>query len=235
MIKFSDNYIVIMPSVIKTEFHSHSMLHLIVSTLPFEVNIDEKVIKSRILLLDSNVKHEIVLETDSTLVLLIDPTSYIANNIKKKYFDDNKRYATLKLDFNNVLYNCEQNKINFTIQYIFNELGLTNNKVFLKDGRVLQIINGIKDKSLLNKTVCEISKEIKLSESRTSHLFKQEVGIRLKNYILMYRLRYAYQDILNGCKLIDVAIDMGFYDVAHLCTVAKKMTGISISNLIKEI
>ena len=71
-----------------------------------------------------------------------------------------------------------------------------------------------------------------LSASRISHLFKTEVGISLKKYLVWCRLKRAFHVLLTeDTTLREAAHAADFYDQAHLSRAFKSMLGIPPSGL----
>lgn len=55
-----------------------------------------------------------------------------------------------------------------------------------------------------------------LSESRLAHLFTQEVGISIRQYLLWVKMRYAAELFVRNRPLSQIAHDIGFSDSSHL-------------------
>jgi len=71
-----------------------------------------------------------------------------------------------------------------------------------------------------------------LSESRLSHLFKKEMGISLKKYLVWSRLRETIQYVIaDQLSLYEAGLRSGFYDQAHLSKAFKQMLGLSPSKV----
>jgi AraC-like DNA-binding protein len=73
-----------------------------------------------------------------------------------------------------------------------------------------------------------------LSESRLLHLFKEQIGLPIRNYILWIRLKKVVELIANGESLTYAAHEAGFSDSAHLSKIFLKSIGINPSFLIKN-
>lgn len=71
-----------------------------------------------------------------------------------------------------------------------------------------------------------------LSESRMQHLFKQQVGIPIRRYMLWARLRHVVDLALAGASLTTAAYEAGFSDSAHFSRTFKAMFGIPPSLLL---
>jgi len=81
------------------------------------------------------------------------------------------------------------------------------------------------------KTLMEIAH---LSESRMLHLFKEKMGLPIRNYILWFRLKTVLLQILDGKSLTEAAYSAGFSDQAHMTRTCVKMLGIPPSQIIKN-
>ncbi|MBL4799926.1 MAG: AraC family transcriptional regulator [Oleispira sp.] len=74
----------------------------------------------------------------------------------------------------------------------------------------------------------DIAKQLNLSESRFLHLFKQEMHITWRAYLLWRRLLCAVTILMKGRSATEAAHVAGFSDSAHLSRTFKKMFGLSI-------
>ena len=79
-----------------------------------------------------------------------------------------------------------------------------------------------------------IAKEMSISESRLSHLFKEETGIPLKSYIVLHKLQRVYQRIFDGARFTNAAIESGFDSSSHFAFNNKKMTGMAARDIIAD-
>ena len=71
-----------------------------------------------------------------------------------------------------------------------------------------------------------------LSESRMQHLFKQQIGIPIRRYLLWARLRQVLELALTGNSLTTASHEAGFSDSAHFSRTFKAMFGIAPSLLL---
>ena len=233
MLVFEDDYIIIVPTYYKTDEHKHAMLHVIISSDPISVIHDEICYEGTIVFINQDISHSIDLKTTNSLVLLIDPSTQLSNSICEKYLKSNNIFA-MDNPIQPFLFNRENEELKRMTKNILKELGIHTAMDDIKDDRINDVLNGIKNKELLYKTVPEIASIVSLSPSRLSHLFKQETGMRLKNYLLMYKLRYVYKMVSEGKNLTQAAMEMSFSDSSHLAAMAKKTTGLSISTFFKK-
>jgi AraC-like DNA-binding protein len=69
-----------------------------------------------------------------------------------------------------------------------------------------------------------------LSESRLSHLFKLNVGVSLKRYLIWSKLKLSIQHFLDSKEdLFTASITSGFYDQPHFSKSFKSMFGVKPS------
>ncbi|NUR30925.1 MAG: helix-turn-helix transcriptional regulator [Catenulispora sp.] len=64
-----------------------------------------------------------------------------------------------------------------------------------------------------------------LSESRLSHVFREELGLPFRPYVLWARLRAALSALSRGASLTEAAHTAGFADAAHLTRTVRTMMG----------
>lgn len=233
MLIFWDDYIIAVPTYYETEEHKHAMLHVLISSDPICVSANHEDAVGTIAFVDQDVPHRVTLKTTNSLVLFVDPSTELSDCIREKYLQ-RSRISVLDTPVDLSLSDKNETQIISLTKSILKKLEIFNTAKKIKDDRIAAVLNGIKSKRLLFKTVPEIAAAIALSPSRLAHLFKQETGMRLKNYLLMYKLKYAYQAVVEGKNLTEAAMDMGFSDSAHLAAVAKSTTGLSISTFFKK-
>lgn len=99
------------------------------------------------------------------------------------------------------------------------------------DARIAQALDRIKRDFPRAPTVAELAAAVALSPGRLLHLWKDEVGISLRRYVLWLRLRHVVARITVGASLTDAAHDAGFADSAHLSRTFSSMFGLPLSRL----
>jgi AraC-like DNA-binding protein len=70
-----------------------------------------------------------------------------------------------------------------------------------------------------------VASEVHLSENRFLHLFKEQVGAPLRQYVLWQRLAAATQAFLEGKSSKEAAYEAGFADPAHFSRTFLQMFG----------
>ena len=111
-------------------------------------------------------------------------------------------------------------------------LELDFNRSEISDERMIQVLNFIKKKEEINPdTINEILALIHISQSRLSHLFKEQVGTSLNSYLAMMKLEKAYQYLFCGNNITDAALMAGFDSASHFDETSKNMIGLSAKNM----
>lgn len=75
----------------------------------------------------------------------------------------------------------------------------------------------------------DAARQINLSSSRFSALFRAEMKLPFRQWVLWSRLQRALSVILSGSDLTSAAYAAGFSDSAHLARTMKSMFGVSLS------
>lgn len=235
-ILFQESYIVIVPSFDKTATHKHPFMHLFFGQNRCTIKTDKKELQGNIILIDSNKRHAVEPGNDCIFFLLIDPTSAIAEQMKEQYIKD-CFYYEITSDIVNVpedINRLSEKEIIRTVEYVLSTMEISTEKNGTKDERIEQVIDKIISGEWLSYSVKQIAEVVFLSESRLTHLFKEEVGISLKSYILIRRMERAYRIVSSGGKITQAAQESGFSSSAHLAYTCKTLTGVSITEVLKS-
>lgn len=108
---------------------------------------------------------------------------------------------------------------------------VSNSSLSIED-RIDSVLDYIKthiDSSLTLRQLMEVAC---LSEGRLMHLFKEQVGIPIRKYVLWYRLQITVQHVLRGQNLTQAAHSGGFSDSAHFSRTFSDMFGIRPSDVL---
>lgn len=235
-IVFQNSYIVIIPSYQKTDMHKHPMLHIFWGDDICKVTADNKEFSGKVILLKSDIKHIVQEKNGCRFFLLIDPTSDIAEQLQERYLQGDffAKCVDVGRDMFCDLENSNDEEIIQFAEKLLTELGINKSRYITKDERVDQVIANIISGEWLSYSIKRIAESVFLSESRLTHLFKEEAGISLKSYILIRKMERAYKFVNEGGKNTQAAQEAGFASSAHLAYTCKKLTGISITDVLKN-
>lgn len=95
----------------------------------------------------------------------------------------------------------------------------------------LELIRELPIKKVSLKTIAD---SVHLSQSRFMTLFKQNVGVPFRRYLMWQRLLEAVRQVTSGASLTEAAYESGFADSAHLSRTFKQMFGMAMADVFKN-
>ena len=225
---------------ITTQIHDHHAVQLIID-LEGEFELRSALKSNRnfkSVLIGPDFPHECITGNDTMLILNISPESSIGANLKRNYLAENgyedinntptayfveKLSGLLEGEIN------EKNIVAVTEQYLYKLSGTASPPPI--DDRVKQAITFLEKKEWGTIKVKEVADSVYISESRLIHLFKEQVGIPIRKYILWLRLVKAIQYSLQNNNITQAALASGFLDAPHFNKTLKRMFGLNLTNL----
>jgi AraC family transcriptional regulator len=94
------------------------------------------------------------------------------------------------------------------------------------DERVLRAVRYVNEHLSAPLTLKQVASVAHLSPSRFRHLFAEQTGMALRQYILWRRFVSVWEHRMNGASLSAAAHAAGFADSAHLARTSRRMIGI---------
>jgi AraC-like DNA-binding protein len=102
-----------------------------------------------------------------------------------------------------------------------------------QDARVTRVLAAIRESDELRMPIEDAAAIVFLSSSRFAHLFKQQVGLPFRRYMLWRKLTRAMLLIGRGRTISTAAHEADFADAAHLTRTFFQMLGITPSRLMR--
>ncbi|HEU4625970.1 MAG TPA: AraC family transcriptional regulator [Steroidobacteraceae bacterium] len=99
------------------------------------------------------------------------------------------------------------------------------------DERISRAVRYINDHLSAPITLADVARVACLSPSRFRHLFAEQTGMGLRQYVLWRRFVSVWEHRMNGASLSTAAHAAGFADSAHLTRTGRRMMGIPPSLL----
>ena len=220
--------------------HAHHALQLTFPLMTQNLQLDEDGIVTNHfgLLIHSDVSHLIRGQKDWVGTLYINPETAVAHTLKSIYKDSSIHSIDRDIcnNISNLLREAQDKelecaKIYGRIQTCLQQLLGDQMPSINIDPRIQEAIQLIEQSEGHKISAADLANSIYLSESRMGHLFKTEIGIPLRRYLLWQRLTAAMQNITEGYTFTDAAHQAGFSDLAHLTRTAKQMFGFAPSTL----
>lgn len=246
----AEHHILVLSDTIDADFHKHSFIQVTIALeTPFEIEVEGKLLNTEGIIINSNVSHRLQESGLPLLLLLMDSTSNIAAAFKQ-YLGEQAYSVFPSEHFNHI------GTINLkaVAQYIKTQLPLVQNSesyhLFLEqlmnlfnldysqpgvtDPRIKALIQSIKDCTDSDHSIGYYAKQFGLSNSRLSHLFKENTGISLSGYILLHKLQKASYLIFKGYSITDAALVAGFDTPSHFANASKKLLGMTAKDIRKD-
>jgi AraC-like DNA-binding protein len=236
-------YVLCWSRFIENSNHSHHAIQIVIGLKnEFEVFSDGFGNSFESVIIAPNVSHRLVSSDSNVLLLLIDNEMEIAKRMSSKYFKN--RYVN-SIDFPAT--RKEKDKIISQLevascqagQFIWTKiirmlLGPDTNPSHQIDPRIKKALGIIAKLPLKKISTSDLASQVFISESRFLHLFKDNVGIPVRRYLLWMRLNEAVKKILHNVSLTDAAHEAGFSDSAHLSRTFRSMFGLTLSEILKN-
>ncbi|XDD47815.1 helix-turn-helix transcriptional regulator [Leptospira sp. WS39.C2] len=217
-----------------TEPHSHYAVSILVSKqTPFQLTTKENlIIETEGIIIAPNFFHRLEANHTEIVVIQLDPKSdeYKKIVMKDRYFllDSNtiQKIQNLAEPLFGSNLNCSTARTIY--DQILEVLGSSKTETDW-DPRMDITLTKIKETLPSPINVATLSKETGISKDRFMHLFKEYMGIPLRQYLLWQRLHIAARLFQSGENLTTASHAAGFSDQAHLSRTFKKMFGVKPS------
>lgn len=112
-----------------------------------------------------------------------------------------------------------------TIAKFFKSVERGPQLVLENEGRVGEILNYIHANYEHEITLDTIAKDLFISRSQLSQVFKNATGFSVGDYIIMYRIKRACSLLQSGMQVQDVSAAVGFQTTANFIRIFKKKIG----------
>lgn len=221
--------------------HSHLAIHIILSlTDALTVTLEgRKEVLCKGIIIDSNVPHTVAGTDNRMLVYLIDAASMLAQSIGrcllmgKPYTEiDGLIVEKLREAYKACLPDHYLSEYAGFTDSVFSLLCLNRRGAAVLDSRIRTALGDISRSAEIDKTIIScLCEAAHLSQSRFSHLFKEQTGVSLNSYLTVSKLQKAYQALLEHGSVTAAAMDAGFSSPSHFSAASKKYIGIAPSEL----
>ncbi|MBI5590091.1 MAG: AraC family transcriptional regulator [Deltaproteobacteria bacterium] len=118
--------------------------------------------------------------------------------------------------------------------HILSALGFVKSEPAAMDPRIQIALILMREMETKKISARAMAAALAISETRLIHLFKENVGIPIRPYLLWLRLIEAVKHLLSGISLTEAAHVAGFADSAHLSRTFRRMFGFSPSDIFKN-
>lgn len=226
-----------------THIHDHHALQMVISLdTPFRMRLTDGPWQTRTaVLIASDQPHECLADDSTILFHNLDPESKTARQLRTRFLEPDSCYAlpdALVASFvHAVVPLLAQEKacqtVGSILQTFFNQL-TDGDQTSRIDERIKVVQQRLAQSLMKAVPLAELADEACLSAGRLVHLFKEQVGIPIRKYLLWQRLLRAIGQITQGHNLTQAAHEAGFADSAHFSRNFTRMFGLSPSLITKN-
>lgn len=220
--------------------HTHWMLQLFLSLDGLlEVSILEEKLACKCIVVDKNTPHSIDAKQKRIFSILIAPTSSIAEQLSSNmnssgfWVCDTEGIIAIQQEAQNLAFETSIKQYLIFCEKLYHFLNITPNPKKY-DSRIDLLLHLIENCKCGNHVISNFAKEISLSSSRLSHLFKEQTGIPLKSFIVLHQVERAFTELLNGKSITAAAMEAGFDSPSHFAATVKRMMGMPASLSTKD-
>jgi AraC-like DNA-binding protein len=223
---------------LQTAIHDHHAIQLIINlegTFEFRsATWASRCVKA--VLIDSDKPHECLTNQDTMLILNLAPESPLGVNLKTTYLIeqgyremDGAATAAFIENLPPLLTQDAEKRaiVDFIEGYLFDLAGLARPEPL--DERIIKVLNLLQANDGDRIRIREIAAKVFTSESRLIHLFKQNVGVPIRKYLLWLRLIKAIQHTFKDNNISQAALEAGFSDASHFNRTLKRMFGLNLN------
>ncbi len=214
--------------------HKHRSIQLIWTASDSSCKLSDKEMSGS-LIINSEVEHQ--LQMTAGWILLIEPQSDLGNHLTKLLGDQEAVSIEHALKPSSQAPNPDDEPSQF-IAPLFQALGLdftyANTKTTATDKRIQNLLTRL-DSCLPDQCLKppswkapEVAESLAISESRFLHLFREQMGITWRHYLLWHRMICAVNAIIKGESATHAAHLAGFSDSAHLSRTFRSNFGMTI-------
>lgn len=216
--------------------HSHMAAHIIISMGDkMSITSDGAEYKCHGVMIPSGVSHIVDTYGKAVLVFLYDCTTDIASQIKSLCRISNeccRKITDAYVDFEQ---ECTAENYHRFEKYVLTQLGFRDKTPCVKDERILSAMKYIRCMSSEKLSCQEVADAVNLSQSRFSHLFKEQVGMTFAAYLIYQRVMHVYARILQGKTITEAASEAGFSSSSHFADVNRRVFGLSASTITHDL
>ena len=219
--------------------HSHCILQIFLSfDEPLQIVVGNTCVNGKCIIVNKNVLHSVRNNGKAKLTILLEPSSGFAreliSKIKGDYLIcDQENISKLQKKTEDLIYVTDKEKYADLVVDFAEYLGIDRNRKIL-DERIINVLEILQNCDSYDHTIESLADNVSLSASRLSHLFREQIGVPLKSYILFHQLEKAFTALLNGKNVTEAALLAGFDSPSHFASTVKKWMGMPASQSIKN-
>ncbi|MCR5177897.1 MAG: helix-turn-helix transcriptional regulator [Lachnospiraceae bacterium] len=237
-ILFAYDHILIRSEYRTPDLHKHLAAHMVFG-IKGELTcvVGEDTFQCRGAFISSDVEHTIYAETGDMLLFLLDTTSEMARAVEESFLRgrDFSLIDTATVDLMADIWEKCAGDLKEVDRRMPEACGIEKGIKPAADERIQRVLSFLESRDTIPSDIMEqLCGEACLSESRLSHLFKEQMGIALGRYLVLEKMKKGYLHYCSTKNITEAALNAGFDSPSHFAATCKRMFGISFSEFIKS-
>jgi AraC-like DNA-binding protein len=235
MIYARDDVVFVFRRELYAKPHAHHALQLTVAAAKssFNVILNRETHTTSGILIDQDYLHLVAGQSEWVGTLLINPETAVAHTLRPHYLanhpffqlDNSTTTKIQSLLFSICRMNVSSAEVNEIWEGITAVLNLNPPPVPAIDPRIQEALKIVEEQEAYKISAQKLADQLALSQSRMAHLFKEDLGIPLRRYLLWHKLLAGLQAASEGQSLTEAAHNAGFTDLAHFSHTCHTMFG----------
>ena len=216
--------------------HRHMAAHIMISTGgTMDIISTDGLIRCQGVMIPSGISHRVQTNGSPVLVFLYDSTTGISaqiQNVQDIPEDVCQRIIHRYRNFE------EQDRLDTYgefMRFVLDCLGLQAPACRINDARIHDALSYIHNHAAEPITCKMVADVVYLSQSRFSHLFREQVGMTVPAYLIYRRLMAVYAQVIQGRSITQSALDAGFSSSGHFADVSRRVFGLSASEITRDL
>ncbi|MGD9158384.1 MAG: AraC family transcriptional regulator [Desulfobacteraceae bacterium] len=233
-IYFYAGHALFLGTMAKSKLHSHHAIEIVIGNKkPVNLITENTNYEDYVLLIRSDIPHTVINAEKEMILIILDPDTDLAQKLAAEYLA-NTDVASLNIKRDISVIDCYfsdpciENAIGI-YNSVIASLGITEKVNVDKDERIVMAVDYIRNLEVKKCSTKEIADHVGLSEGRLTHLFKEQLGIPVRKYLLWLRIIDAMNVMIEGKSPTYAAHETEFADYAHLSRSFSTMFGYSVS------
>ena len=231
-IYLAENHLLLKTGYGNPNMHSHSACHVLVGLQgDMRVITEKETVMCRGAILPSGMVHTVESFGEPRLVFLFDITSTVSERMQCFTVLEERTAEKIALSYQTLTAGDLVKDYGKFFREAMEHIGIKEVCSRITDERILLVMRFAEDHLQDMVTAKDAAGAACLSESRFSHLFREQAGIAFSSWLVFRRLFFAYMKIAEGVSITDASLAAGFSTPSHFATVNKKMFGITARDL----
>lgn len=227
--------------VVETKPHTHHVTEIIYGLegsfkMADGLNVEREYQMS---IIPHDIKHRFINYSNITPIFIyLDPFHYLSQQLKRSYSLEKEivKVDNAQPKMMNDLHSWAQGDevdIIAVVNSLVSKLTGHSSHAIPCDDRIIESTEHIRAALQSEISLADMAEKVHLSKSRYAHLFKEQVGIPFRRFVLWTRLQASVEAVLEGNSLTSACYIGGFADLSHFSKTFMDMFGVTPSSVLK--